>query len=77
MARHIIMDSSGHTTIEFDKEDSTALADAEHRFKRLVAKGFIPAESKGGGQHHISQNAHRDFDPRVEETIFIPALKGG
>ena len=77
MARHIIMDPSGHSTIEFDPNDTVALADAERRFKRLVAKGYIPAEYRGGGQHRVPEKGNRSFDPIAEETIFVPALKGG
>ena len=77
MARHIIMDPSGHSTFEFDPHNTVALAEAERRFKRLVAKGYIPAEHKGEGQHRVAQKDKRSFDPTVEETIFVPALKGG
>jgi hypothetical protein len=77
MARHIIMDPSGHSTFEFDPHNTVALADAERRFKRLVAKGYIPAEHRGDGQHHVSGKDQRSFNPVAEETIFIPALKGG
>jgi hypothetical protein len=77
MARHIIMDPSGHSTIEFDPNDAVALADAQRRFKHLVAKGYIPAEYLGGGQHSVPEKEKRSFDPSVKETIFVPALKGG
>jgi len=50
MPRHIIMDPSGHSTIEFDSTNTTDLAEAERRFNKLVAKGFIPAESRGQGK---------------------------
>jgi hypothetical protein len=77
MARHIIMDSSGHSTIEFDKTNAKDLAEAERRFRKLTAKGFLAAEQKGGGEHRILAEGDRTFDPNAEETIFIPALKGG
>ena len=77
MARHIIMDPSGHSTFEFDPRNTIALADAERRFKRLVAKGYSPAEHRGEGQHRVSSKSHRFFDPTAEETIFIPSLRGG
>jgi hypothetical protein len=77
MPRHIIMDPSGHSTIEFDRTTATDLADAECRFNKLVAKGFIPAEARGGGRHHVPRKEKRVFDPHSDETIFIPALKGG
>jgi hypothetical protein len=77
MARHIIMDPSGHSTIEFDRTTATDLADAERRFNKLVARGFIPADARGGGRHHVPHKGNRVFDPHSDETIFIPALKGG
>jgi hypothetical protein len=77
MARHIIMDMTGHSTIEFDRTAATDLADAERRFNKLVARGFIPAEARGGGRHLVPRKEKRVFDPRSDETIFIPALKGG
>jgi hypothetical protein len=77
MARHIIMDSTGHSTIEFDKSDPVDLAEAKRRFDKLVSKCFIPAETRSEGRHHVPGKADRIFSPEAEETIFIPALKGG
>jgi hypothetical protein len=77
MPRHIIMDPSGHSTIEFDAANTTDLAEAERRFNKLVAKGFIPAEARGEGKHHVPDQSKRVFNPDAEETIFVPALKGG
>jgi hypothetical protein len=77
MPPHIIMDPSGHSTIEFDSANTTDLAEAERRFNKLVTKGFIPAESRGQGKHHVPEQTKRVFDPHSEETIFVPALKGG
>jgi hypothetical protein len=77
MARHIIMDSSGHSTIEFDKTKPSDLAEAERRFQKLIAKGFLAAEEMGDGKHRVLAEGDRTFNPAAEETIFIPALKGG
>jgi hypothetical protein len=77
MPRHIIMDPSGHSTIEFDNTNKTDLNEAERRFNKLVAKGFIPVEGRGQGKHHVPEQTKRVFDPHSEETIFVPALKGG
>ena len=77
MSRHIIIDLSGHTTFEFDGTISTDLAEAERRFKKLMAEGYIPAENRGDGKHHVPEQSKRVFDPHSEETIFIPALIGG
>ena len=77
MPRHIIMDPSGHSMIEFDSSNTADLVEAERRFNKLVAKGFIPAEGRGQGKHHVLEQTKRVFDPHAEETIFVPALKGG
>ena len=77
MSRHILIDSSGHTTFEFDGTNTTDLAEAERRFNKLMAEGYIPAESSGDGKHHVPEQSKRVFDPHSEETIFIPVLKGG
>jgi hypothetical protein len=77
MARHIIMDSSGHSTIEFDKANATDLAEAERRFRKLRAKGFLAAEREGNGKHRVLAAGDNRLDTDAEETIFIPALKGG
>lgn len=77
MARHIVMDSSGHTSFKFDSSSTVDLADAERRFNRLVAKGYVPAELKGEGTHRVPPKDQRHFNPSAEETIFIPALRGG
>ena len=77
MSRHIVMDSSGHSTFEFNPRLLADLADAERRFNQLVAKGYVPAELKGDGTHRVPPKKNRRFNPGAEETIFIPALKGG
>ena len=77
MPRHIIMDPSGHSTFEFNSKDKLELAEAERRFNKLVARGYTPAEKRGEGTHHVPDKAKRVFNPSAEETIFIPALRGG
>src|SRR5262245_17204621 len=43
-------------------------------FNELVAKGFIPAEPWGQGEHHVPDQSKRVFNPDAEETIFVPSL---
>ena len=66
MSRHIVMDSSGHSTFEFNPRLLADLADAERRFNQLVAKGYVPAELKGDGTHRV---------PPKKIAGSIPALK--
>jgi hypothetical protein len=77
MARHIIMDSSGHSIIEFDKTNDSDLAEAKCRFRKLRAKGFLAAEQEGNGKHRVLAAGDNGLDTHAEEMIFIPALKGG
>ena len=77
MARHIVMDPSGHSTFEFNPSSLVDLARAERRFKKLVNKGYVPAYQRGEGSHRVPSPEDRIFDPSAEETIFIPALRGG
>lgn len=73
MARHIIMDQSGHKQIDFNKADVVELEKAERRFKELTTQGYIAAVSRGDGEHQLL----RAFAPAAEQTMFIPQLKGG
>jgi len=77
MARHCIMDPSGHSTIEFDKADQRELAEVEARFNRLVAKGYAPAIARGEGTHFVTEKNARKFNPNADVTLFISALRGG
>lgn len=77
MGRHIVMDPSGHSTFEFNSRSLADLAKAERRFKKLLAKGYVPAYPEGAGTHRVPARGERSFDPSATETIFIPALRGG
>jgi hypothetical protein len=69
----IIMDTSGDTRHQFDAADASAVAEAERRFSELIGAGFIAARRTGNGTSELV----RQFDPTVEETLFIPRLVGG
>jgi hypothetical protein len=74
MSVQIVMDRSGDTRHEFDATDAKAVALAEARFNELVGKGFrAVALGKDGGSDRLVGR----FDPKVEETLFIPQLQGG
>ncbi len=47
---------------------------AEERFRKLTGKGFrAVALGENGGPGELLDK----FDPKVEQTLFIPQLKGG
>jgi hypothetical protein len=73
MNLQIVMDTSGDTRLQFDPEDASAVAEAEKRFHELTEAGFIAAKRTGRGTSELV----RDFDPAVQETVFIPRLVGG
>jgi len=74
MSVQIVMDRSGDTRHEFDAADTAAVALAEERFRELTRKGFRAVGlGKDGGPGQLMRN----FDPQVEQTLFIPQLEGG
>jgi hypothetical protein len=74
MGVHIVMDRGGDTRHEFDVSDIASIARAEERFRRLTGLGFrAVALAKDGGADELMER----FDPKVEQTLFIPQLQGG
>ena len=73
MHTQIIMDHTGDTRHQFDPADAAAIAEAEKRFKQLTGAGFTAAKRLGEGKSEVL----KAFDPRAEETLFIPRLTGG
>ena len=70
----IVMDWSGDTRHSFDAADTSALEDAQERFQDLTRNGFRAVALAKDGQ---PGSLLREFDPTVEETLFIPQLRGG
>jgi hypothetical protein len=74
MGVQIVMDGSGDARHEFDASDLASIGDAETRFRELTGKGFrAVALGRNGGPNELIDK----FDPAVEQTLFIPQLKGG
>ena len=74
MAIQIIMDRTGDTRHQFDAKDAAALRLAEERFEKLTRTGFhAVALGRDGEPGRLLRN----FDAQVEQTLFIPQLKGG
>jgi hypothetical protein len=67
------MDHTGDSRTYFDAKDVQARANAEARFKKLVARGFTAAvRTQAGEVTRVTA-----FDPNAEETLFFPRLVGG
>ena len=76
MSIQIVMDDSGDTRHEFDASDGRALERAEARFRELTGQGYRAVALDGRAKPGEGRLLHR-FDPRVEQTLFIPQLQGG
>jgi len=74
MGVQIIMERSGDTRHTFDASDPDSVVRADERFQALISKGF---RAVALGRDGNSGELIRRFDPNLEETLFIPPLKGG
>jgi hypothetical protein len=73
MATQIVIDHTGDTRHNFDPTDTKAVLKAEERFKKLTGRGFTAAVRNASGEVAVT----RTFDPKAEETLFVPRLVGG
>ncbi len=66
---------AGDVRHDFAVDDKAAVKEAMERFDDLVKtqKRTAVALGEGGGDSRII----RQFDPTVEQTIFLPPLRGG
>ena len=74
MAKHLIMDYSGHSTVEFDKMDPVELKAAQDRFVALVGDGHTAATRKKGETEYTKINKPNQ---EQDETLFVPHMQGG
>ena len=74
MAKHLVMDPSGHSTVEFDQSNTVELGEALARWTALTSTGHTAAVRKSG---ETDYTLTRSFDPPADETLFVPQLKGG
>ena len=74
MAVQIVMDHTGDARHEFDPADATGLMLAERRFRALREQGYWAVALAPGGQ---PGRILRQFEPDVDQTLFIPQLQGG
>ena len=77
MPRDSTPDPSGHSTIEFDsfKDDRTLLKPNARFKKRLIAKGFVPAEFRGDGKHYVPDKSQPFFYRKPRGDDWYPCSK--
>lgn len=71
MKRFKIMDSTGHSTLEYDENNAYGLARAERKFNDLIGRGYRAAVSRGDGEHQLIDS----FQPA--DMLFVLPLRGG
>lgn len=74
MAKHFIMDYTGHSTVEFDKLDPAQLKDSMDRFEALLKNGHTAATRKAGETEYT---VIKRPDQEQDETLFVPHMRGG
>jgi hypothetical protein len=70
-----VMDSKGHSTLEFDKTDPASVKEAMEKFEELVGEQKHTAAVRNAGE--ADYKLTRSFDPTADETVFVPAMQGG
>ena len=70
----IVMDRRGDTRYAFDAGNPREVARSKAHFDALTKRGFRAVALGKDGQPGTLLRA---FDPKVEETLFIPQLVGG
>lgn len=74
MGKMIILDSSGHSELEWDPSSPDEVAIARREFSFLKRKGYFPFGHRKGEPDTIRQ---ADFDPDLEEITWLKPLRGG
>jgi hypothetical protein len=69
-----IMDESGDSRIQWDKDNQEEIAKAEARFNELKAKGFMAYSVNKKGDKGTVINS---FDPAAERIIMHSQMIGG
>lgn len=73
MPKFLVMDRSGHSTIDF-AANADALREAQAKFDELVkGQKYAAARRTGPGTSELI----RKFDPGAEEILFIPPMQAG
>lgn len=72
--KHFIMDDTGHSTIEIDKDNSVELDAAMARFAELTGKGHTAATRKAG---ETDYKVIKNPADQQDETLFVPQMRGG
>jgi len=68
--RLIVLDRSGHTTVEYNRADPADVARADKVLADALAQGRL-------AYREDTQQVVRTIDPEAEEIVVLPRLVGG
>jgi hypothetical protein len=73
-----IIDGSGDTKINWDPDDADSVEAARDTFKKLIKKGHMAYSVHDKGKNLGKKNERiTEFDPELENIIFIAPMTGG
>jgi hypothetical protein len=75
-----VMDHTGHTTVTWDPQDETSVADARREFRRLLAAGHQAFRMEATGDGVVVENKGEritEFDPEAGRVLMVPHRVGG
>lgn len=71
-----VMDTSGHTTVNWDPENTSEVQAARDTFNAMKAKGYSAFYVKSVMTEKQGRRMD-DFDKGAEKVILVPPLVGG
>jgi len=71
--RMLILDKTGHSTVEWAVDDEIETLEASKKFAEHVSKGGLAYKTTGPGEAEAIER----FDKTAEEIILTPQLYGG
>ena len=74
MSEMHVMDPTGHTTVNWDPDDSDSIKVARDTFNEMTGKGYRAFEVKSAD---VPGKPMKKFDPAAEKMILVPHLVGG
>jgi hypothetical protein len=74
MSEMHVMDREGHTSVEWNPDNAEEVAVARATFEQMREKGYRAFRMRGSGQQGERMDS---FDPRAEQMILVPQLRGG
>lgn len=69
-----VMDKTGDTKVMWNRDSAAEVGIARDAFNKLKAEGYTAYSVKKNGEQN---EVIREFDPKAEKLIMVPAMVGG